>query len=197
MKFPVHIRRLRHRISKKQAILKIGANLKLSRLGDGNGLLGAVVPAGLGVLDPGDNIHALDNLAKHDVATIQPVGLDGCDEELGSVGILACVGHGNDSGAGVVEVEVLVLELFTVNRSASSSIATSKVTSLNHELLDDTMEGRALVTIAMGTLGELKEVLGGPGDILSEKTDDDASNILVALLHIKVDLVGDDRAGLD
>lgn len=47
---------------------------------------------------------------------------------LGSVGILACVGHGNDSGAGVVEVEVLVLELFTVNRSASSSIATSKVT---------------------------------------------------------------------
>lgn len=32
--------------------------------------------------------------------------------------------------------------------------------------LDDTMEGRALVTIAMGTLGELKEVLGGLGDIL-------------------------------
>lgn len=67
----------------KKAILKIGANLKLSRLGDGNGLLGAVVPAGLGFLDPLDNVHAvIDNLSKHDVATIQPVGLDGCDEEL-------------------------------------------------------------------------------------------------------------------
>lgn len=62
--------------------LKIGANLKLSRLDDGNGRRGAVVPASLGVLDLRDIFHALDNLAKHDVATVQPVGLDGCDEEL-------------------------------------------------------------------------------------------------------------------
>ena len=41
-------------------------------------------------------------------------------------------------------VEVLVSELFAINRLATRAIATSKVASLNHEILDDAMEGATL-----------------------------------------------------
>jgi hypothetical protein len=62
--------------------LKIGANLKLSRSDDCNGLLGAIVPASLSVLNRSDNIHTLDNLAKDNVVIIQPIRLDGGNKEL-------------------------------------------------------------------------------------------------------------------
>ena len=38
--------------------------------------------------------HALDDLAEDDVSAVEPGGLLGGDEKLGSVGILASVGHG-------------------------------------------------------------------------------------------------------
>jgi len=46
---------------------------------------------------------------------------------LRSVGVLASVGHRDDTGAGVVELEVLILEIMAPNRLSSSSIATSEV----------------------------------------------------------------------
>ena len=43
-----------------------------------------------------------------DVSTVEPRGDDGGDEELGAVGVLASVGHGEDTGLGVLEPEVLI-----------------------------------------------------------------------------------------
>ena len=43
-------------------------------------------------------------------------------------------------------------------------VATGEVTTLEHELGDDTVEGGALVAEAGGTSAELLEVLGGLGD---------------------------------
>ena len=43
-----------------------------------------------------------------DVRVIEPRGDDGGDEELGAVGVLAGVGHGEDVGFAVLELEVLV-----------------------------------------------------------------------------------------
>ena len=47
---------------------------------------------------------------------------------LRAVGILAGVGHAQDSRAGVAKLEVLVLELFSVDRLATSSVAVGKIT---------------------------------------------------------------------
>jgi hypothetical protein len=43
-------------------------------------------------------------------------------------------------------------------------VATGEVTTLEHELGDDTVEGRSLVALALGLGAELSEVLGGLGD---------------------------------
>ena len=54
-------------------------------------------------------------LTKDDVGTIEPAGDDGGDEELGAVGVLSGVGHGEEEGAVVLQLEVLVGELGTVD----------------------------------------------------------------------------------
>lgn len=53
-----------------------------------------LVASALGhILDLVDNVVALENLAEDDMATIEPGGDDGGDEELTAVGVLARVGH--------------------------------------------------------------------------------------------------------
>lgn len=42
-------------------------------------------------------------------------GDDGGDEELGAVGVLSGVGHGEEALLGVLELEVLVGELLTID----------------------------------------------------------------------------------
>jgi hypothetical protein len=43
-----------------------------------------------------------------DVGAVQPGGDDGGDEELGAVGVLPGVRHGQEAGLGVLEGEVLI-----------------------------------------------------------------------------------------
>ena len=57
-----------------------------------------------------------------DVRVIEPRGDDGGDEELGAVGVLASVGHGKKEGLGVLQREVLVGELLTVDGLATSAL---------------------------------------------------------------------------
>lgn len=61
---------------------------------------------------------------------VQPGSLDGAQEELGSVGTWTSIGHGEDTGASVLELEVLVLELVAVDGLATGAVVVSEVTSL-------------------------------------------------------------------
>lgn len=147
---------------------------------------------GTGSLDGLDVLEGLivGNLAEDDVATVQPGGHDGGDEELGAVAgsnllahvpnigctklgavwavgdvrVGAGVGHGQQTRAGVLDLEVLIGKLLAVDGLATSAVTTGEVTTLKHELRDDTVEGRALVLQALIALAELQEVLGGLGD---------------------------------
>ena len=56
------------------------------------------------------------------MATIEPAGGDGGDEELGAVGVGAGVGHGEKTGAGVLLDEVLIGELLAVDGLATSAL---------------------------------------------------------------------------
>lgn len=129
----------------------------LSRVGDGDGLNGAVAGALLNVLDGVNNVHALEDVAEDNVAAVEPAGLDSADEELGAVRVLAGVGHRwerleantgqpielltENTGAGVLQLEVLVGELVAVDRLAATAIARGEVTTLDPDcqLREDTI----------------------------------------------------------
>jgi len=102
-----------------------------------------------GVLDLSHDLHTLGDLAKNDMAAIEPAGLDSANEKLGAISILASVSHGEDTGTSVGELEVLICETVTIDRLATSAVVVGEVTALDHELLDDTMKSRALVPIAI------------------------------------------------
>jgi len=101
------------------------SSLDCSRRGDGDLLAWFSALAANG-LDRLDQIHPFHYLAEHNMAAVQlrkelsglrrlekrkaahPGCLDCGDEELGSVGARTCVGHRQETGFAVPEVEVLV-----------------------------------------------------------------------------------------
>lgn len=92
-----------------------------------------------------DYAVAIDNLPEYHMFPIQPCSLLGADKELGSVGVGTGIGHGQHTRTGVLLLEVLILELETIDGFTTSSIASGEVPTLAHEAWDDAMEGRALV----------------------------------------------------
>lgn len=94
----------------------------------------------------------------------------------------------------MLEIEVLVFELGAVNALPACSIARSEITTLDHELLDDTVETAALVTewfagLALPLLAgaEGAEVVCGLGDYIVVQLKGDATFLLVADCDVEVD----------
>ena len=73
------------------------------------------------------------------------------------------------------QLEVLVGELGAVDRLATGTVTGGEVTTLKHELGDDTVEGRALVAETGSASAELAEVLGGLGNDVIVELEGDAS----------------------
>jgi hypothetical protein len=63
----------------------------------------------------------------------------------------------------VLQCEVFVLELVSIDGLSASAIVVGEVTTLAHEVGNDTVEGRALVAVALLAGAQGAEVLGGPG----------------------------------
>mmetsp|Transcript_9809 Transcript_9809/g.24474 ORF Transcript_9809/g.24474 Transcript_9809/m.24474 type:complete len:262 (+) Transcript_9809:106-891(+) len=169
----------------------------LATVSDGD-LLGRRSASASEGLDLVDDVHAVDDLAEDDVPPVEPGGGHGRDEELRSVGVRAGVGHGEHAGAGVLELEVLVLELRSVDGLAASAGAVGEVASLDHELRDDPVEGGVLVVEGLAGLAhallasaERAEVLDGFGDVVAEEADHDPAEALAVGLDVEEDLVGD------
>ena len=125
------------------------------------------------------------HLAEHDVLAVEPLCLDGANEELGTVGVGASVGHGEDAGAGVLVDEVFVTELLAVNGLATSAVALGEVTTLEHELGNDPVEDAALEVQRLALLAhtllagaERAEVLSSVGHRVSEQLQAEISSFV-------------------
>lgn len=99
-----------------------------------------------------------------------------------SVGVATSVSHGEDTDV-VEELEVLVIEAVSVNALTTSSVTVGEVSSLDHEVRDDTMEAGTLITEARGTGAELLKVVDRLGDSLTVKAHHNATSGLSSDLY--------------
>ena len=68
------------------------------------------------------------------------------------------------------------------------TIAVGKITTLDHELLDDPVESRPFITKALLPCAQSTEVLGGLRDCLPIETDDDSTQFFIPVRDIQIDL---------
>merc|ERR1719412_2410230 len=148
--------------------------------------------AGAQGLDRLDDVEALliVHPAKDDMLVVQPLGLDSGDEELGSVGVGAGVGHGEQPGGAVLHQEVLIIELGTIDALSPRTIKILKISTLDHELGNDAMEdgapvGEPLLVLAAG---DAVEVPGSQRHNLVKKLHDNSSTGLIIDCDIKENL---------
>ena len=86
----------------------------------------------LHVADGLDDLHAPHHAPEHRVLVVQPRRGHHRHEELGPVGVGAGVGHGKDARAGVLQLEVLILELHSVDGLAASAVPGGEVSALRN-----------------------------------------------------------------
>jgi hypothetical protein len=77
-------------------------------------------------------------------------------------------------------------EFVAVDGLAAGAISFRKVATLEHELGNDTVETRALVSVAILTSSELAEVAAGLGHYIVIEFEDDAGGLVVANFDIKL-----------
>jgi hypothetical protein len=87
-----------------------------------------------------------------------------------TVRVWASVGHRKDSRASVLQLEVLIGELSSVDALSTSTVVVGEVSTLAHETRNDTVERRSLESESRFSSAELTEVLGGLGDNVGTKS---------------------------
>ena len=107
------------------------------------------------------------------------------------VGDRAGVGHTEQSLLGVLQLEVLIIKLGSIDGLSTCSISLGEVSALDHEVLDHTVERRVLVAEALFACAESAEVLCCLWRSLSIQSHHNSAQLLISLLDIEVDLVGD------
>ena len=76
----------------------------------------------------------------------------------------------------MLKLEVFIIEAVSVNALTTSTITVGKVSSLDHEVRDNTMEDGSLITEARSASTELLKVVDRLGDSLSIKAHHNATN---------------------
>merc|ERR1719391_800592 len=104
--------------------------------------------------------------------TVQPLCFGSTQEKLGSVSVGSSIGHRKNSRSGVLQSEVFILELITVDRLASSSVAVGEITTLAHEVGDHPVEGRSLEPESLLTGAQSTEILRGLRDNIGPQLHD-------------------------
>ena len=67
-------------------------------------------------------------------------------KQLKTYSVLSSVSHGEPEWSIVLELEVFISKLSTIDALAASSIASGEITTLNHEVFNDTVEFRTSIS---------------------------------------------------
>lgn len=105
------------------------------------------------------DVMTLEHLTEQTVLIVEPVGAWYCGNvELRTVSVRTGISHSQQVGFGVLDNEGLVLEHSTIDTEEARSIVIHYVSTLNHEPIDDPVEGRALVPVAESAGRQSEEV---------------------------------------
>jgi hypothetical protein len=107
------------------------------------------------------------DLSEDGVLSVQPVGGDVGDEELGTVGVGACVGHGEAADFVLRFAWADFIGEFIACVAGAGALGAS---ALDHEIGDDAMKFQSVIE---AIAGEKDEVIHGLGRVLGEKIDGD------------------------
>ena len=154
------------------------------------------VKVGTDLLYSLNDIHGGGDLAEDGVLSAEVSEGIEAEEELGSFGVGASVGDGEDTEAGVSGAESLAVERHAVDGLSASSVSSSEVAALGHKSGNDSVEGAALVveglaevTDALLGSAEGAEVLSAIVDVLRLKVCFDHVGTNLLELNWDVDTV--------
>jgi len=133
-----------------------------------------------------DNIHALNDLAENYVLAVQPAGLGCADKELGTVGVGASVSHGQNSWTSVCQLEVLILKFVAVDGLATGAVVGCEITTLAHEVGDDSVEGGGLEAESLLAGAQGTEILSCLRDNIGPELHDNPADRGAVSGHVKV-----------
>ncbi|KAH3660419.1 hypothetical protein OGAPHI_007005 [Ogataea philodendri] len=119
-----------------------------------------------------DNVETVNNLTENNVLAVQPRAWNSSDEELGSVGVWTSVGHGKQTWLGVLVHKVLVWELGSIDTLTSGTVEVGEITTLQHEVWNDSVEDGVLVTETLLSSAQSSEVFSGFWNVLVQREDD-------------------------
>lgn len=166
----------------------------MSGVSNNNGL-GGLTGAGTHLLDVLHDVKALHHLPENHVLSVEPLRLNGADEELRPVRARSGVCHRKNAGARVLLYEVLVRELRSVDGLATGAVSGGEVTALAHEVGNDAVEGGALVVEGLAAAAHAllagakgAEILGGARGRVGVQLHHYATGRLASDGHVEVDL---------
>ena len=102
-----------------------------------------------------DDVISLKYLPEHNMFSIKMTGWSSGDEELRPVGVLPCIGHGEQAMLAVLDLEVLVVELLAVDRLSSC---------IHDQTTNDPDTQRLTCPIVIGEVSSLQPDLVSPAD---------------------------------
>mmetsp|Transcript_13132 Transcript_13132/g.37787 ORF Transcript_13132/g.37787 Transcript_13132/m.37787 type:complete len:303 (-) Transcript_13132:45-953(-) len=145
--------------------------------------------------DGPDDIHAVHDLAEHEMLPVQSRALFQRDEELRAVRVATAVGHAEDAGLCVPSGEVLVVEGASVDTLAAVAVVELEVPGLDEIVLLRPEDGTTLVaqplprgpTDAILAGAEAPEVLGRPRGEVVEELEDHAATAPASDRDVEVD----------
>lgn len=126
-----------------------------------NECLGNVFDGDLGhhiaLLDRVDDVLACGDFAEHGMLSIEPRARDVGDEELGTVGVRAGIGHRENARASVLQRGVEFIGKLVAWAASSCAVWAA---GLNHEVRDYAMKLQAIVKAFFGKVFKVLDSLG-------------------------------------
>lgn len=89
----------------------------------------------------------------------------------------------------MLEQEIFIIELCSIDGFASSAVVIGEISSLSHEVIDDPMEVRSLVSEALFMGAESSEVGSSLGHFLIEELKDQLAGLSSPKIDVEEDVL--------